>query len=93
MPVKSTLGAVSIALVALFVLSSEPSVALQRGLGATGDACTVRTKPDGTTVPGKDNGKGECCSTADETDCVIILKPFPSEAIKSGNKTLKQTSP
>jgi hypothetical protein len=44
-------------------------------LGANGDSCTVRTKPDGTTVPWTEKD-GECCSTAD-TDCVIILKPFP----------------
>lgn len=46
------------------------------GLGANGDACTVRTNPDGTTVPGTEKD-GECCSNADSNDCVLILKPFP----------------
>lgn len=46
------------------------------GLGANGDSCTVSTNPDGTTVPGTEKD-GECCSTADPKDCVIILKPFP----------------
>jgi hypothetical protein len=52
---------------------------LMRGgaLGANGDSCTVRTNPDGTTVPGTEKD-GECCSNADSKDCVIILKPFPS---------------
>lgn len=50
---------------------------IRGGLGADGDACTVRTNPDGTTVPGTEKGL-ECCSTADPNDCVIILKPFPS---------------
>jgi hypothetical protein len=27
-------------------------------------------------VPGTEKGI-ECCSTADPTDCVVILKPFP----------------
>lgn len=45
-------------------------------LGANGDSCTVRTNPDGTTVPGTEKD-GECCATADTKDCVIILKPFP----------------
>ncbi len=49
---------------------------IRTGLGANGDACTVRTNPDGTTVPGTEKD-GECCSNADTTDCVIILKPFP----------------
>lgn len=48
-------------------------------LGANGDSCTVRTNPDGTTVPGTEKD-GSCCSTADSTDCVIILKPFPKAA-------------
>jgi len=53
------------------------SAALSRGgLGVDGDACTVRTNPDGTKVPGTVSGL-ECCSTAKPTDCVIILKPFP----------------
>jgi hypothetical protein len=43
---------------------------------AEGDSCTVRTNPDGTTVPGTEKGL-ECCSTATPTDCVVILKPFP----------------
>lgn len=46
-------------------------------LNADGDACTVRTNPDGTTVPGTVKGL-ECCSTASPDDCVIILKPFPT---------------
>lgn len=46
------------------------------GLSADGDSCTVRTNPDGTTVPGTVSGL-ECCATADSKDCVIILKPFP----------------
>ena len=46
------------------------------GVAADGDACTVRTNPDGTTVPGTEKGL-ECCSTANPTDCVVILKPFP----------------
>lgn len=49
---------------------------LMRSIGVNGDSCTVRTNPDGTTVPGTEKD-GECCSTADTTDCVIILKPFP----------------
>ncbi|MBS2016182.1 MAG: hypothetical protein JST00_25090 [Deltaproteobacteria bacterium] len=44
---------------------------------AEGDSCTVRTNPDGTTVPGTVKGL-ECCATANPTDCVIILKPFPT---------------
>ena len=46
------------------------------GVAVEGDACTVRTNPDGTTVPGTEKGL-ECCSTANPTDCVVILKPFP----------------
>ena len=52
------------------------------GLGADGDACTVRTNPDGTTVPGTEKGL-ECCSTADPSDCVIILKPFPKFSLRT----------
>jgi hypothetical protein len=44
--------------------------------GAKGDACTVREG-----VPGTENDSGECCSTADPKDCVIILKPFPTGAM------------
>ena len=51
------------------------------GLGAEGDACTVRTNPDGTTVPGTEKGL-ECCSTANPTDCVVILKPFPKFTLR-----------
>lgn len=50
---------------------------ISTGLGAEGDACTVRTNPDGTKVPGTEKGL-ECCSTKDATDCVVILKPFPT---------------
>jgi hypothetical protein len=50
---------------------------ISTGLGANGDSCTVRTNPDGTTVPGTEKD-GECCATADSKDCVIILKPFPT---------------
>ena len=47
--------------------------ALRRGgFAADGDACTVRTG-----VPGTEKGL-ECCSTADTSDCTVILKPFPS---------------
>lgn len=46
-------------------------------LNADGDACIVRTNPDGTTVPGTVKGL-ECCSKTDTSDCVVILKPFPS---------------
>ena len=46
------------------------------GVGANDDACTVRTGPDGKPVPGTEKD-GSCCATADPTDCVIILKPFP----------------
>ncbi len=46
------------------------------GLNAEGDACTVRTNPDGTKVPGKETGL-ECCSTSNPSDCVVILKPLP----------------
>jgi hypothetical protein len=49
---------------------------IRGGLGAEGDSCTVRTNPDGTKVPGTEKGL-ECCSTANPTDCVVILKPFP----------------
>lgn len=49
---------------------------MRGGLGANGDSCTVRTNPDGTKVPGTEKD-GECCATADTTDCVVILKPFP----------------
>jgi hypothetical protein len=56
---------------AVSVLTPWPSVARQKGLGANGDACTVRTG-----VPGSEKD-GECCSTSDPKDCVIILKPFP----------------
>jgi len=56
--------------------TADTSSELRRGLAADGDACTVRTLPDGTKIPGTVNGI-DCCSTADPTDCVIILKPFP----------------
>lgn len=47
------------------------------GLGANGDSCTVRTNPDGTSVPGTEKD-GDCCSNTDPSDCVVILKnPFP----------------
>lgn len=51
------------------------------GFNAEGDACTVRTKPDGTNVPGTEKGL-ECCSTADPKDCVVILKPFPTAFLR-----------
>ncbi len=47
-------------------------------LGADGDSCTVRTNPDGTSVPGTEKGL-DCCSNADPNDCVMILKPFPGK--------------
>lgn len=60
--------------------TTRAELRISTGLGAEGDACTVRTNPDGTTVPGTEKGL-ECCSTADPTDCVIILKnPFPKSA-------------
>jgi len=36
--------------------------------GATGDACTIDL-PDGLKKPGKDDGKGHCCSIWDSTEC------------------------
>jgi hypothetical protein len=57
-------------------VESTSAALMKGGLGANGDSCTVRTKPDGTKVPGTEKD-GECCATADPTDCVIILKPFP----------------
>ena len=57
--------------------TTSAALRIRGGLGANGDACTVRTNPDGTKVPGTEKD-GECCSNADTTDCVIILKPFPS---------------
>lgn len=54
---------------------SQPTL-FRSGLGADGDSCTVRIKPDGTKVPGTEKD-GECCSNTDSNDCVIILKPFP----------------
>ena len=60
-----------VGLIVLTILSPGPSVARPKGLGANGDACTVRTG-----VPGTEKD-GECCSTSDSKDCVIILKPFP----------------
>ena len=62
-----------VGLIALTILPSGPSAARPKGLGAKGDACTVRTG-----VPGTENGDGECCSNSDPKDCVIILKPFPT---------------
>jgi hypothetical protein len=56
---------------------AESELISRGGLGANGDSCTVRTNPDGTTVPGTEKD-GECCSNTDSKDCVIILKPFPS---------------
>lgn len=56
--------------------TATSSSELRIRFSAEGDACTVRTNPDGTTVPGTEKGL-ECCSTATPTDCVIILKPFP----------------
>jgi hypothetical protein len=56
------------------------SALMRGGLGANGDSCTVRTNPDGTTVPGTEKDL-ECCSTADPTDCVVILKPFPKSSV------------
>ena len=56
--------------------TGESTAELRIRFGAEGDACTVRTNPDGTTVPGTEKGL-ECCSTAKPTDCVVILKPFP----------------
>lgn len=57
--------------------AAETTSELRRGLAVDGDACTVRTLPDGTKVPGTEKS-GECCATADPNDCVIILKnPFP----------------
>jgi hypothetical protein len=81
MPTTSNFIALSVALVAVSMLSTEPSVALPVGHGAKGDACTVHTN-----VPGKDNGDGECCSNTDPKDCVIILKPFPTNASKANKR-------
>lgn len=61
---------------------TESAPLMRGGLGANGDSCTVRTKPDGTKVPGTEKD-GECCATADPTDCVIILKPFPGSFSRS----------
>ena len=58
-------------IVALSMAAATPSYARARALNADGDACTVRTG-----VPGTEKGL-ECCATADPTDCVVILKPFP----------------
>lgn len=46
-------------------------------LNADGDACVYKANPDGTIIPGTVKGL-ECCSTTTPTDCIIILKPFPS---------------
>lgn len=57
--------------------STSAELRIRTGLGVDGDACTVRTKPDGTTVPGTEKD-GSCCNDADPNDCVVILKnPFP----------------
>jgi len=56
---------------------SAAELRISFGLGANGDSCTAGTNPDGTTIPGTEKD-GECCSTADPTKCIIILKPFPS---------------
>ncbi len=61
--------------------TGQASSELRIRFSAEGDGCTVRTNPDGTTVPGTTKGI-ECCSTATPTDCVIILKPFPKAAFR-----------
>ena len=86
MPTKSII-ALPLAVGAVLILSPQPSLALQKRFGAAdGDACTVRTLPDGTKVPGKVEGL-ECCSNTDANDCVVILKPFPG---LSGSPTIKR---
>lgn len=59
--------------------STSAPLMTRSGLGANGDSCTVRTKPDGTKVPVTEKC-GECCATADPSDCVVILKPFPGSS-------------
>jgi hypothetical protein len=59
--------------------AAESDLTRYGGLGANGDSCNVRTNPDGTKVPGTEKD-GECCATADPTDCVLILKPFPKSS-------------
>ena len=49
------------------------------GLGADGDSCTVRTNPDGTTVPGTVSGL-ECCATADPSAISCSLPSASSGA-------------
>jgi len=51
------------------------------GLGATGDACDIAL-PGGTKEPGKDNGKGQCCSVlhTDPPKCVDFPKPAPTSS-------------
>ncbi len=62
--------------------TAESSSELRIGFAVDGDSCTVRTNPDGTSVPGTEKS-GECCATSDPKDCVIILKnPFPKYSFR-----------
>jgi hypothetical protein len=45
--------------------------------GAVGDNCSIDL-PSGLKEPGKDDGKGHCCSVFDEKKCVDLPKSNPA---------------
>ena len=77
-------------LMVLAVLTSVSSdaFALDNQVGfVDGDSCEIDR--NGSKIPGKVKGI-ECCNNLDSNDCVVILKPFPTNSAKPKLKINKK---